>query len=105
MRHDQTMRSLRLVVLAVCTALVGCGSTSSSTSTGSSRNVVRTRTQPTAGPPPAVSELGAAEHPASSDFPAPAGRTLRQLARLASASAQLGAATGTFVPGEQRLAF
>ena len=38
-------------------------------------------------------------------FPAARGRSLRALAALVGASAQFGAATGTFTPGTRRLAF
>ena len=38
-------------------------------------------------------------------FPAAHGRSLRALAALVGASAQFGAATGTFTPGTRRLAF
>ncbi|MDQ2897513.1 MAG: hypothetical protein M3Y09_18050, partial [Actinomycetota bacterium] len=55
--------------------------------------------------PSAVADLTAAEHPGISQFPAANGRALRTLATLVSSSAQLGAATGTFTPGTQRLAF
>jgi hypothetical protein len=52
-----------------------------------------------------VNELGAAEHPTSSLFPSPAGRSLVQLARLVGGTATLGAANGTFTPGRRRMAF
>jgi hypothetical protein len=52
-----------------------------------------------------VAELAAAERPRASAFPAVGGRSLKQLATLASSIAQLGAANGTFTPGMQRLAF
>jgi hypothetical protein len=47
----------------------------------------------------------AAERPAAHAFPAARGRTLRRLSQLAGASVQLGAATGTFTPGNRRFAF
>jgi len=56
-----------------------------------------------AGPPRA--DLAAAEHPPSSAFPAARGRTLAQVARGAKAGPQVGLASGTFVPGRQRVAF
>jgi hypothetical protein len=49
--------------------------------------------------------LPAAEHPKPSQFPAPQGRTLRQLATTIKSTANLGAATGSFTPGTRRLAF
>ena len=68
------------------------------------RRELERRTAATAAPP-AVADLGAAEHPGISQFPPANGRSLRKLATLVSSSAQLGAATGTFIPGTQRLAF
>jgi hypothetical protein len=106
------------LLVAAAVALVGCGSAGSAHSSGSSgSSASRTSsasststgaagtTSSTAGPPPAIAELAAAEAPRQRQFPVAHGRTLRQLAALASSSAQLGAATGTFVPGTQRLAF
>ncbi len=52
-----------------------------------------------------MAELGAAQRPRASMFPAARGRSLRALAALVGASAQFGAATGTFTPGTRRLAF
>ena len=53
-----------------------------------------------------MADLGAAQHPQVAQFPSVTGRSLRQLATLASSTAQLGAATGTFTPGpRRRLAF
>jgi hypothetical protein len=52
-----------------------------------------------------VSDLGPAERPTASQFPAAGGRSLQQLGKLATASVSLGAATGTFTPGKQRFAF
>jgi hypothetical protein len=46
-----------------------------------------------------------AEKPTLSQFPAPKGRTLAQLAKVVAGSVQFGAATGTFTPGTRRLAF
>lgn len=109
------MRHPHASVLALCAvaliAIAGCGpsSTSSSTttsaasSTGAASDTNTTQTAPVL--PPAVAELPAAEHPHAGQFPAPAGRNLNQLAPLASSSAQLGAATGTFTPGVRRFAF
>jgi len=102
--------SRRLIAL-LALVLAGCGSSGSSSSSSSS---AATHTSPTttvspsasaATPPPAIADLKAAEHPGVSQFPAANGRSLRKLAALVSGRAQLGAATGTFTPGTQRLAF
>jgi len=90
-------------------ALGGCGSSTKSSSSSSKVSAQTTSTatgsQTSATPPPAVNELGAAEHPSASQFPAAKGRTLQQLASTVGSSAQLGAATGTFTPGTGRFAF
>jgi hypothetical protein len=52
-----------------------------------------------------VSELSAAEAPRADEFPSADGRSLQQLASLATSTAQLGPATGTFTPGLRRFAF
>jgi hypothetical protein len=91
-------------------ALAGCGSSSNGstsnppTSTAAGAGATTTSPIP-AGPPPAVAELPAAERPTASQFPAVNGRTLQQLGRLVSSSAQLGPATGVFTPGTRRFAF
>jgi hypothetical protein len=61
------------------------------------------RSAPASPAPPAG--LAAAERPSAAQFPAAAGKTLQQLADLAKVQAQLGAATGTFTPGDRRVAF
>jgi hypothetical protein len=88
----------------VALALAGCGS-SSSHSQSSSAGSATTTTQTSAGLPPAVNELQAAEKPSAGDFPAARGRSLQKLATLVKSSAQLGAATGSFTPGTRRFAF
>jgi hypothetical protein len=95
--------SLRLIAIAiVCGAmLAGCGSSSSSSR---SKNTAPA-TASTSSPGAAVSELPAAERPTAGQFPSASGRSLQQLAKLASSTAQLGAANGTFTPGFRRLAF
>jgi hypothetical protein len=97
------------VAVAGALALAGCGSSSSSKSSStpsSQADAGSTQTASTAsGPPPAVAELSAAEHPQLSQFPSAKGRTLQQLAATVGSSAQLGAATGTFTPGNGRFAF
>lgn len=47
----------------------------------------------------------AAADPRPAQFPAARGRTLQQLAALVRSSAQFGAATATFTPGPNRIAF
>jgi len=100
----------RRLVPLLALVLAGCGSSGSSSSSASSAatHTSATTVRPSASagaPPPAVAELKTAEHPGISQFPAANGRSLRKLATLVSGSAQLGAATGTFTPGTQRLAF
>ena len=93
---------------AAVVVLAGCGSSTSSSTGSSTTRTSASQTSTTAtsaGPPPAVAELGAAEHPRATDFPQAHGQTLQQLASVVKGSAQLGAATGTFTPGTRRLAF
>ncbi|MDQ6834678.1 MAG: hypothetical protein M3016_00640 [Actinomycetota bacterium] len=52
-----------------------------------------------------MNELPAAQRPGAGQFPSAHGRSLQQVAALASSSAQFGPATGTYTPGIQRLAF
>jgi hypothetical protein len=89
---------------AAALALAGCGSSTKSSSPSGAQTSAST-TQSTAAPPPAVSELGAAQHPQPSQFPPVKGQSLQQLASTVNSSAQLGAATGTFTPGTGRFAF
>ena len=56
-------------------------------------------------PAPAVDELAAAEHPTAGQFPAIGARSLKELAGPAPKTASFGAATGTFTPGTDQLAF
>jgi hypothetical protein len=93
--------SLRLIALAaICAgAIAGCGSGSSSSKSGTGPAAS------TSSPAPAVDELAAAEQPAAGQFPSASGKSLQQLAKLATSTAQLGAANGTFTPGFRRLAF
>jgi hypothetical protein len=88
-----------VAIAAAALALAACGS---SATTHSSASTPATTTSP---PAPAVDQLAAAERPAAGEFPPAAGKSLRQLARLATSTAQLGAANGTFTPGLGRLAF
>ena len=96
-----------IAVLGTAIIVVGCGSSSSDTSSTSaaSKSQTQTQTQASAVLPPAVNELGPAQRPAASQFPAAKGRTLQQLAAQVKSSAQLGAATGSFTPGTRRFAF
>jgi hypothetical protein len=107
--------ALTMVCLALAPALAGCGSTSSHSSPTSSTthaagsaasgSATTGASTSAANPPPAIDELTAAQHPRTAQFPAARGRSLRQLGTLVKASAQLGAATGTFTPGLRRIAF
>jgi hypothetical protein len=94
-----TVRSLLWLCLL---ALAACGGGAKSRS--QSAAVPSTSTTPA----PAVDQLSAAERPTTSQFPPAAGHSLKQLATAGSshpATAQFGAATGTFTPGTRRLAF
>ena len=96
--------------MAAVLALAGCGSSSSSTSSTHSAPAASSSTSATnpasaPGPPPAVAQLGPAQHPRASQFPSAAGKSLKELGTLARSSVELGAATGTFTPGIQRYAF
>ena len=85
--------------------LAGCGSSSTKTSSSSSPAASVTTSSSATGLPPAVDELAAAQHPRTAQFPSARGRSLQQLGALVRSSAMFGAATGTFTPGERRLAF
>jgi hypothetical protein len=103
-------RNLPIVGSAVLALLcAGCGSSSTHRTTArhaSSATATQTRTSPVPpGPPAAVSELPAAEHPTAGQFPAVHGRTLQQLGALVKASVQFGPATGVYTPGTRRIAF
>ncbi len=106
------MRSVtaRRLVPLLALVLAGCGSSGTSSPSTSSAaaptsSAATTSDLASAAPPPAIADLAAAEHPAISQFPAAHGRSLSKLATLVTGSAQLGAATGSFTPGTQRLAF
>jgi hypothetical protein len=95
-------------------AIAGCGSSTPKSSssppnpaTAGSGTTTTTSTSTTtsAALPAAVSELAQAGHPRATDFPSARGKTLQQVASLATSTAQFGAATGTFTPGSRRLAF
>ncbi len=96
----------RALLLALISAalLAGCGSSASSpSSTGaSSRAAASTTSSSTETSAAAVAQLVGAERPRATLFPAPAGRTLAQMAATVKAGAMLGAATGSFTPGPHR---
>jgi hypothetical protein len=92
---------VRALLLLPALALAACGGSSSTSSHADAAQHAAS----TANPQPAVSELAAAERPRPDQFPAPAGRSLKQLAQIVHATAQLGAATGTYTPGRRRFAF
>jgi hypothetical protein len=96
-----------LILAGAALAIAGCGSSTatSSKAAGASASASSTSATTSAAPPPAVAELGAAEHPSAGQFPPAHGRTLAQLAATVKSSASFGAATGTFTPGTRRLAF
>jgi hypothetical protein len=104
--------SVRAAAVALSAlALAGCGG-SGKPAGAASTPADTTTAAPTAGtqsnaagPPAAVNQLPAAELPRAVEFPAAAGRSLKQLALLVKGTAQLGAATGTFTPGIRRFAF
>jgi hypothetical protein len=102
------MRLRNAAILTVLAAgalgAAGCGSASHSSSTSSTQTSAAASSS-TASPSPALDQLRAAENPDPTQFPPAQGRTLTQLGALATASVQLGAATGTFTPGTRRLAF
>ena len=87
----------RALVLALLAALVaaGCGGSGAGAPT----------------PPPGVSKkdfqklLAEASTVTAADFPATGGRTLQQMANLATAGPQVGLATSILTPGTQRIGF
>lgn len=94
-----------LVAAAVCVVGLGaCGSGSSSSSSTAHRSP-QDIAKSNSAPAPAIDELAAAQDPVASDFPPADARSLRQLGKLVKATATFGSATGTFTPGEQRVAF
>jgi hypothetical protein len=88
------------VVLLCALALSACGGAAK---TAAPPDQARAATQTSSAP--AVDQLAAAQRPRAAQFPAAAGRTLAQLARMVNGTAQLGAATGTYTPGMRRFAF
>jgi hypothetical protein len=106
--------AVRPSAVAVCAlVLAGCGGAHSATTSGSdsaasnSSTVFSGSASPvsTVGKQPAVDELTSAQDPRATEFPAVDGRSLNQLAQLASSAAILSPATATFTPGTRRLAF
>jgi hypothetical protein len=104
-------RPVITAALALALALAGCGSSSKSAGTRTGAPSAPTTSSATKsspippGPPAAVDELPAAEHPVATQFPSVDGRSLKQLANLVDSTAQLGPATGVFTPGTGRYAF
>jgi len=99
---------MAVLVLAVSAVAAGCGSSSSSKTASQPAATSAATTSSSAqssAPAPAVANLSGAMHPRAGQFPAAAGKSLKDLGTLAKASVQLGAATGTFTPGTQRFAF
>jgi hypothetical protein len=91
--------------LAMGVAMVGLAACGSSATHSSPTGSAASNSSSTSAPAPAVDELTAAERPVASQFPSASGKSLRQLAQLATSNAALGAANGTFSPGTNRLAF
>lgn len=100
-RTRRTPAAALAAAIGAALAIGGCGSSAKTATT----TVHPPTTATSAAPTPAVSALPAAEHPAAGQFPAPTGRSLTQLARLAQSGVQFGAATGTYTPGTRRVAF
>src|SRR5262245_47498633 len=97
-RMGETHVSFRVALVGCVVALVaafaaGCG--------GSGNGGASVNSQP-APPSPAVA---AAERPRAADFPAPAGRTLQQVANTLAPGPQAAPATSVYTPGTNRLAF
>jgi len=93
---------LALGVSAAATA--GCGSSVVRSTSSTAQTSTSAATASRAPAPPPVG-LAAAEHPRVAHFPATHGRSLQQLGRLARSAVSLGAATGSFTPGQRRFAF
>jgi hypothetical protein len=92
-----SLRPLLAALALAAVALAGCGGSDESGGGASS---------PNARPPPPPAEVVQAAHPRRADFPAPRGRTLRQLAdSLYGAGPQVALATTDYVPGRNRVAF
>ncbi len=95
-------------VIGAASLLAACGSSGSSgttDTTGAATSSPTSTTATTAAPAPAAKVPAAALSPHLSQFPEVKGRTLTELAQVVKGSVQFGAATGTFTPGNRRLAF
>lgn len=112
----RTLTAILTLALALALASAGCGATSTGTSsTARARTTVAPAAsstepaQPVSDSTPvsrtAVDELPAAQRPLRRQFPAVAGRSLRQVAAAAHSSVQLTAATQLYTPGVDRFAF
>lgn len=102
---DMTLPKLSVLAPLLALAIAGCGSSAATHTSSSASHAASTSTTATSSPPPAIAQLGPAQHPRADQFPPAQGRSLRQLGKLIKTTAQLGAATGTFTPGTRRLAF
>jgi hypothetical protein len=103
-----TGRPLRVLATVVVYGVVvsACGgSGSAGPSTSASGHAAGATPAAAAGPAPAVNDLGAAQRPQRSEFPAARGRSLKQLALLVKSTARLGPATSTYTTGRARFAF
>lgn len=96
-----------LGAVLACVAVAGCGGSGKPPAhpRKTATHTVAIPPQTTPKLPPAVNQLSASERPGSRAFPAAAGRSLIQLARLVKQTARLGPANGVFTPGNQRFAF
>jgi hypothetical protein len=97
-----------LVVVSCGLVITGCGSsTSSSSRTSSTSTAAAAQSTGThsAAPAPTPVGLQAAEHPSVAQFPSAHGRSLEQLGKTAKSAVTLGAATGSYTPGQRRFAF
>ncbi|MFL5823939.1 MAG: hypothetical protein ACJ764_10905 [Solirubrobacteraceae bacterium] len=96
------------LALAACGGSGGSGTVATSPS-GASKVLAQSHQagnlKATASAPPAVANLAGATNPKASEFPPVAGRSLKQLARLIKATAQLGGGGQAFTPGVSRYAF
>jgi hypothetical protein len=94
------LTALGPIAVACALALSACGGSAKTTSHPTT--ATKTPARPATG---LVSDLTAAEQPNATDFPAAGGKSLQQLASLATSQVQFGPATGTYTPGMNRVAF
>src|SRR5438309_11966447 len=100
MRRSMRRLPWRLGALLTCAGLCACGGSGASgtdashsgeSSTAASHLLPGPAFTATRAGSPAVAQLPAAERPQSNEFPAPAGRSLKQLALVVKGTAQFGA--------------